>query len=111
MILPDLTHPKAVYFSDSDETSLILKALTAVYYERLLFVEFNQSQKEEVTQFQITRYPTLIVLRLSIDGTVDSIKYEGAFELAKINSFLDQHALRFRVPFTLNEFGENKPTV
>lgn len=43
-ILPDQTHPKVVIFTNKDDTAPLLKALTSIYYERIVFIEVHSSQ-------------------------------------------------------------------
>lgn len=107
-ILPDLAHPKVVLFTNKEESSPLFKALTQRFFERLLFLEVHSTQSDVIKQFNIEKYPTLMVLRVNSDGKVEAVTFNGKIEMKQIFAFLEGQALPMKRPFTIDFAGENK---
>lgn len=53
--------PKVLFFGDDDKSPIYLDALSRSFQGKLLFGLFNKNNKETVSQFNIKKFPTLIV--------------------------------------------------
>lgn len=84
--------PKVLLFSKTSSTKPLIKALSTSYRRLLLIGEIKNSKnnKEVVEKYEITTFPTLIVLK--DDGSVVKFSKQPTFN--RLNMFLGDHALK-----------------
>ena len=91
----------AVFFTDRDDTSPLLKALSNEFAGRLTIAEVQSSETELTEAYGVTAFPELHVVAppkpALIDGDVTAgsiTKYDGSLrDRAALTAFLEEHAL------------------
>ena len=91
----------AVFFTDRDDTSPLLKALSNEFAGRLTIAEVHSSETELTEAYGVTAFPELHVVApprpALIDGDVTEggiAKYDGSLrDRAALTAFLEAHAL------------------
>ena len=81
--------PKVVLFTDKSETPMLYKALSTEFKAHLAFGEVQKSNKELVKQFDVTAFPTLLVLPAGDAAPDTATRFDGAFQARAIRSFLN----------------------
>ncbi|PRP85343.1 hypothetical protein PROFUN_07051 [Planoprotostelium fungivorum] len=79
---------KVILFTDKPKSTALYKAISVDYHNRLAVAEVRNTAKSTVEKYEITKFPTLIVL--PAEG--DKIVYSGPLSHEKISSFLAAHA-------------------
>ncbi len=64
--------PKVILFTDKDKTPLLYKALSNEFKKNLAFGDVSKTTKEVVKQFDITSFPTIVVLPAGAEATAES---------------------------------------
>lgn len=83
--------PKVLLFTDKATTAPLYKALSVDFGdERLLFGEVKKAEKDVVSQFGVTKYPTLFV----ISPEAGLVPYTGKIKHEPLYQFLEQYALQ-----------------
>lgn len=81
--------PKAILFSSKGTTGALIKVIATDYLGKIGFAQIRDKEATAVEQFEITEYPTLVVLP---GGSADPVKYDGAFSKTPMKEFLSQYA-------------------
>lgn len=81
---------KVLLFTAKKVTPPLLKAISKRYQSKLFFGEVRQSETEIIQRFNVTKFPTLLVVA---DGeTHAGVVYEGAMSRDAIEKFLNKYA-------------------
>jgi len=83
---PDVA--KVLLFTDKPKTTTLYKAISVEFHHRLAVGEVKQTAKETVEKYQVTKFPTLLVV--STSG--EKVTYDGELKLDKIQAFLKTYA-------------------
>lgn len=84
------TQHKVVLFTQRKSTPPLFKALSKHFKDKLSFGEIRQSEKELAQRFQITAFPSVLVIS---DGeNYKGVRYEGALTRDALEKFLNQYA-------------------
>jgi len=81
---------KVILFTAKKVTPPLLRALSKEFKGRIVFGEVRESSTTLINKFQITSFPTILVL-----GDADNysgVKYEGEFKKDQIAKFLREHS-------------------
>lgn len=79
---------KVLLFTNKASTSNLYKALSIDFHHRLSLAEVRHSQKELVDKYEVTKFPTLIVL--ATDG--ERVQYEKDLKHDQLTKFLQPYA-------------------
>lgn len=79
---------KVILFTNKAATTDLYKALSNDFKGRLLFGEVRHTQKELVEKFQVTNFPTLVVVKP--DG--EKVVYSGKLSHEDLSAFLSTYA-------------------
>jgi hypothetical protein len=87
---------KIILFTEKDTTPLIYKGLTNYYYDRLLFGEIRSNQTDLVNQFNITKFPSIVVIENSflLNDKPKIHHYTGSTRPGELIKYFDDFALR-----------------
>jgi hypothetical protein len=87
---------KVVLFTEKQNTPSIYKGLSSLFYDRILFGEIHSNQTEFVQQFNITKFPSIIILKnpFLLKDNYEIIPYTGNIQSEEISEFIEKHALR-----------------
>lgn len=69
---------KVLLFTSKTSTPPLLRALSKEYNDKLDFGEIKDSETELVSAFNVTVYPTLLVV--TDTETFENVKYEGEYK-------------------------------
>lgn len=69
---------KILLFTQKKSTPPLFRALSKEFNSKLTFGEIRDTDRELISAFKITSYPTLLVLTDPISKT--GVKYEGAYK-------------------------------
>ena len=81
--------PKVLLFTDKSSTPLLYKSLSTQFKAHLSFGEVQKASKDLVKQFDVTAFPTLLVLPAGAATAESATRYDGAFQARAIKSFLN----------------------
>ena len=80
---------RAILFSEKGTTSALMKVLALEYLGSITFAQIRSKETAAVEKFDITEYPTLIVLP---GGDKEPVKFEGSYKKDSMKGFLSQYA-------------------
>ncbi|CAG8600183.1 9223_t:CDS:2 [Paraglomus occultum] len=83
----NLTVSKVILFTNKDRTTPLYKVLSADYRDGL-FGEVRQKETEIALRFNVTTFPTLLVIP---KGETEPIKYEGKYNHESLSNFLNKY--------------------
>ena len=83
----DGKEPRVLLFTDKPATPLLFKALSNDFAKKATFVEVQKAQKEHCKKFDVTAFPTLLVL--APGGSAEGVRFDGAFQPRAIKSFVN----------------------
>jgi thioredoxin-like negative regulator of GroEL len=83
-------HHKIILFTSKNETPALFKVLSKAFRENLIFLEIQDTQKELISKFRITRFPTILALTDS-DNYIGDI-YRGHFKRKDIEGFFNKYS-------------------
>lgn len=84
------TNHKVLLFTSKKVTPPLLKAISKRYQAKLYFGEVRQSETEIIQRFNVSKFPTLLVVA---DGeTHAGVVYEGPMNRDSIEKFLNKYA-------------------
>lgn len=86
----DFDKTKVLLFTAKKVTPPLLKALSKDFKGRVVFGEVRQSNTNLIQKFQITNFPTLIVLSEPLNYL--GVTYQGDFKKDQIAKFLREHS-------------------
>jgi len=89
---PDLA--KVLLFTNKKETTPLYKALAVDYHYQLNLGEVKDTEKDVVSRFGVTKYPTLVVVPVSGDQVV----YDGELKHEALSKFLKPFAKEIPKP-------------
>jgi Thioredoxin len=95
---------KVFLFTNKDKVPLIYKGLSSKYRGRLEFAVVWHHQKDLVAEFDVTDFPSLIVIEND-----EIIKYTSKIDFDQISEFLSKYASATRKPLTLKKQFTSKP--
>lgn len=86
--------PQAVLlFTDKTTTAPLFKALAQRYADRGLF--FGEARKKSadalIKKFEVTKFPSLMIVQRGDTGKIDVIDYFGALKAVELEQFLNKH--------------------
>jgi curved DNA-binding protein CbpA len=86
----DYDKTKVILFTAKKSTPPLLKALSKDFKGRVVFGEVRQSSEKLINKFQVTNFPSLVVLSdgLNYQGVV----YQGDFKKDQLAKFLREHS-------------------
>jgi len=79
---------KVLLFTDKTKTTALYKAISIDYHNRLAVAEVRNTAKAIVDKYEITKFPTLIV----VTAQGEKVVYSGALGHEKISKFLAPYA-------------------
>jgi hypothetical protein len=87
---------KVILFTEKETTPTIYKGLSSLFYDRILFGEIHSNQTEFIQQFNVTKFPSIIILKnpFLLKDNYEIIPYTGPIKSEEISDFIEQHALR-----------------
>jgi len=80
---------KVILFTDKSATPMLFKGMAAQFHKRLLFGEVKQASTEIVSQFEVTTFPTILVVKEDGEKVVFSDPIKANF----LQKFLDRFAI------------------
>lgn len=83
---------KVILFTNKPQTSPLYRSLASEYRDRLSFAEINESSQDLIQEFQITKYPTLIVMKKEGDS-YEKETYDYELTIDRLRRFLKSYAL------------------
>ncbi|KAL4466992.1 hypothetical protein ABPG74_010589 [Tetrahymena malaccensis] len=93
---------KILLFTQKKSTPPLFRALSKEYNSKLQFGEVRDTEKDLISKFKVTDFPTLLVL--SEPENYLGIKYEGAFKKDQIQKFLREYSY-------VKQAATNNPTI
>ena len=81
---------KVILFTAKKSTPPLLKALSKEFKGRIVFGEVRQSSEKLVQKFQITNFPTILVLSDPLN--YQGVAYQGEFKKDQLAKFLREHS-------------------
>jgi len=87
---------KVILFTNKETTPKIYKGLSNIYYDRILFGLVPSQEEELVQKFEITSFPSIIVVENPFLLKDDYIthRFEGEVDVREISHFIEKFALR-----------------
>jgi hypothetical protein len=87
---------KIILFTEKETTPLIYKGLTNYYYDRLLFGEIRSNQTELISRFNITKFPSIVLVENSflLNDKPKIHYYTGSTRPGELIKYFDDYALR-----------------
>jgi hypothetical protein len=87
---------KIILFTEKEKTPLIYKGLSNYFYDRILFSEIAKNETDLVKKFNITKFPSILILENSFFAKEDYIvhQYEGMMFISDIKDFIKKFALK-----------------
>eukprot|EP01113_Clastostelium_recurvatum_P028627 TRINITY_DN345_c0_g2_i1.p1 TRINITY_DN345_c0_g2~~TRINITY_DN345_c0_g2_i1.p1 ORF type:complete len:468 (+),score=113.93 TRINITY_DN345_c0_g2_i1:112-1404(+) len=82
--------PKVLLFTNKPKTTDLYKALAVDFHHRLDLAEVKHTDKELVDKYEITTFPTLVVVPSASDAA--PVKYDGALKHEALSTFLSTFA-------------------
>ena len=116
----DSDQPKAILFSEKGTTSALIKALANDYLGNMPFAQIRTKEVEANKQFNIEKYPTLIVLPVGEKDAAEkrsleairkgAVTYEGEMKKSAMNDFLSKYAELRKVEVLKDSPKNEKPS-
>ena len=110
----DSHQPKAILFSEKGTTSALIKALANDYLGSMPFAQIRNKEVEANKQFNVEKYPTLIVLPGGKKDLEDirkgAVTYEGEMTKSAMNNFLSKYAELRKVEAAKDSPDKGKPS-
>jgi hypothetical protein len=97
--------PKVLFFGDDEKSPIYLDALSRSFQGKLLFGLFSKNNKETVSQFNIKKFPSLIVY------TGENQKprvFNGEFKFQSLFDFINVFSQQF-IPEKVGKDREEQP--
>lgn len=89
---------KVILFTERTDTPILFRGLTNVFRDRVDFGEVRKSsQNEVISQYNVDKFPTLMVLKLNDKKQYERVDYDGEFKFDKVKEFLEPYALENKV--------------
>lgn len=87
---------KVVLFTEKDSTPLIYRGLSNFFYDRIVFGEVGKNETELCNRFNVTKFPTILVLENNFFSKEDFIahKYEGMMFIGDLKAFIEKYAYK-----------------
>lgn len=86
----DFDKTKVLLFTSKKSTPPLLRALSKEFKGRIVFGEIREYNQALINKFQITTFPTIMVL--GDPDTYTGVKYEGDQKKDQISKFLREHS-------------------
>ena len=86
----DFDKSKVIFFTSKKVTPPLLRAFSKEFKGRIVFGEVRESSAALINKFQITSFPTILVL--GDPDNYSGVKYEGEFKKDQIAKFLREHS-------------------
>lgn len=89
---------KVLLFTERTDTPILFRGLTNVFRDRVDFGEVRKSSLNEVVgQYNVDKFPLLMVLKLNEKKQYERVDYDGEFNFDKVKEFLEPYALENKV--------------
>lgn len=89
---------KILLFTNKKQPSLLFRGLTNYFYDRILFGEVLNTEKELIQRFNITKFPTLILYKMNDHNRLldepEITEFKGLSTTEHLIKFIDPHAIR-----------------
>jgi hypothetical protein len=89
---------KVILFTNKKQPSTIIKGLTNYFFDRILFGEVDENEKDLIERFNITSFPTLVVYKVfdhkKLLDEHETIKYDGFIKITELIKFIEPHCLK-----------------
>lgn len=90
---------KVLLFTNKPQSGLIFKGLSGFYYDRILFLEVYKDETNLISQYNIKRYPTLLVLE-TLEEDLETVReqpeiheYSGNLKAKDISEYISKYVL------------------
>lgn len=96
---------KVLVFSDKKSPSALVKTLSKIYNGKLLFGYVRKDEPELLEKFQVTQFPTILVVTDPSTNAVE--KFTGEIGLENLKSFFREYAyFKKNIPQKVSELGK-----
>lgn len=87
---------KVILFTEKESTPLIYRGLSNYFYDRIVFAEVGKNETQICENFNITKFPTLLVLENNFFSQEEPnvYKYEGMMFIGDLKEFIEKFAYK-----------------